>query len=662
MPLHETNSNRWIWYPGDFEIRHALLQNFQREERGFDWPAYWSIDDCNKNVFFYKTFVLEHEESFSVKAVGHGYVEVDGKKYPFEKPITCPGGEVTVKIYVGNIEGLPCAFVSGDSIFSSSEWTASDFCTDLPAGSNSLYYEEDQNPNFISYLTESRLPIHTKFVAGGALYDFERVANGIVKVSFNDEKLERITLCYGESETEAQDVELCYYKQEDVNRLTSIRKRAFRYLFIPNCKPEQVSLSVEHEYLPKYSKSDFCSDDDLMNKIWSVSEESLRLCSDLFFIDGVKRDRWIWSGDAYQCYLINQYMFFDKSLNERTILALRGHDHLKQHINTIVDYSTLWVISNELHFMMNGDTHFLRLIYPKMKSMMKYLIDQTDELGFIHGREGDWIFIDWAEMDKCGALSGEQILLLKAYDSMIFLGETLGEDCIQYRHKRDVLAKNIESYFWDNELGAFIDSYESGKRNVTRHSNIFAIMFNLVDSGKKERILNSVLLNKDVPQIVTPYFKFFESDALCLMGRTDIVMDNIRNYWGEMLKLGATTFWEEFNPAKNGIEHLEMYGDPYGKSLCHAWGASPVYLIGRYILGVFPVKPGYEEFIIKPDITEFSNIISDIPVKDGIVSIRLDELNITVTSTRNGGKLCLNGVTHILDANVPLTLSRTEEQ
>ena len=26
---------QWIWFPGDFEIYHGMLQNFQREERGF---------------------------------------------------------------------------------------------------------------------------------------------------------------------------------------------------------------------------------------------------------------------------------------------------------------------------------------------------------------------------------------------------------------------------------------------------------------------------------------------------------------------------------------------------------------------------------------------------------------------------------------------------
>ncbi len=26
---NEKHKDRWLWYPGDFEIRHGLLQNFQ---------------------------------------------------------------------------------------------------------------------------------------------------------------------------------------------------------------------------------------------------------------------------------------------------------------------------------------------------------------------------------------------------------------------------------------------------------------------------------------------------------------------------------------------------------------------------------------------------------------------------------------------------------
>lgn len=48
------NQTYWIWYPGDFAIHQGMLQNFSREERGMQWPAYWYLEDCYRNVKFLK--------------------------------------------------------------------------------------------------------------------------------------------------------------------------------------------------------------------------------------------------------------------------------------------------------------------------------------------------------------------------------------------------------------------------------------------------------------------------------------------------------------------------------------------------------------------------------------------------------------------------------
>jgi hypothetical protein len=64
------------------------------------------------------------------------------------------------------------------------------------------------------------------------------------------------------------------------------------------------------------------------------------------------------------------------------------------------------------------------------------------------------------------------------------------------------------------------------------------------------------------------------------MNEQNYVLKEMKDYWGGMLKLGATSFWEEYNPQKKGAEHYAMYGREFGKSLCHAWGASPIYLLG----------------------------------------------------------------------------------
>lgn len=572
---NEKHKDRWLWYPGDFEIRHGLLQNFQREERGFDWPAYWYMDDCHRNVKFKRYYFLDQPSMFKVTIQGVGYVEINGQKHPCGKWLTCPAGKAKIRIFVGHTSGLPAMFIEGDEVKSDIGWTASNFIEEYPAGWSPLYVDIAKDPNQIYYQKECVHPVTETEIGGGILFDFGRAVNGCVELISLDDHIESITLCYGESDVEAMDIDYCYYKQIGMTRKMKARKRAFRYLFIPEVSTGMVQLQVFHEFLSLSKQAAFSSDSSLLNQIWSVSEEAFKLCSDLFFIDGIKRDRWIWSGDAYQSFMINQYLFFDEEINKRTILALRGQNEIKQHMNTIVDYSILWLIGIENHYMMTKDYEFLRIVYPKMQSLMRYLMEQTNELGFIYGRAKDWIFIDWSEMDKEGTLAAEQVLLLKAYHSMITCGDILAETYGEnenyhthlYQEKYQLLKQNLFDYFWDEELGAFIDCYESGRRNVTRHANIFAVLFDFANKDQQQSILKNVLLNDTITQITTPYFKFYEQDALCKLGQTNIVYQTILDYWGGMLSHDAVTFWEEYDPTQTGNEKYSMYGDPYGKSM-----------------------------------------------------------------------------------------------
>ena len=86
----------WIWYPGDFELYHAMKQNFSRVERGFGWPAFWKSEGFRNRVAFRRTYELEQETSFTVfsNAIGHVLVtwENGEKKYPFGKKITVAPG------------------------------------------------------------------------------------------------------------------------------------------------------------------------------------------------------------------------------------------------------------------------------------------------------------------------------------------------------------------------------------------------------------------------------------------------------------------------------------------------------------------------------------------------------------------------------------------
>ncbi len=107
-------------------------------------------------------------------------------------------------------------------------------------------------------------PARIQEINNGVLFDFGRAVNGSLRLKLHQS--DKVTICYGESQTEALDVGMCYYKQDDVDEKSVIRRRAFRFVFIPNVKKNQVALIAIHEYVPKNNISEFKTDNQLINK------------------------------------------------------------------------------------------------------------------------------------------------------------------------------------------------------------------------------------------------------------------------------------------------------------------------------------------------------------------------------------------------------------
>ena len=144
------------------------------------------------------------------------------------------------------------------------------------------------------------------------------------------------------------------------------------------------------------------------------------------------------------------------------------------------------------------------------------------------------------------------------------------------------------------------------------------------------------MLNDGVMKIQTPYMRFYELEALCSLGMQKEVLKEMKAYWGGMLRLGATSFWELYNPDEKGDAHYAMYGRRFGKSLCHAWGASPVYLLGRYYLGVEPTAPGFAEYVVKPDLGGLEWMEGNVPTPSGSIHVSVRDGRATVRGNRVG--------------------------
>lgn len=649
---------QWIWYYGEYEIYHNKLLHARRQEYGADYPCFWQLPNVYPRVNFYKSFDAEKEGSLLLHVFGKGYVLVDGVRYPAEVTVPISKGHHSLEVVTVNTEAFPAIYVESDLAPSDGTWFATPGTKPLiaetspdgktncyPVGHLPVYEKLESDLTVFPFERENIIPSAKTVEGGKTVYDFGREMFGTV--SFRTEAESRITVSYGESYEEA----ISYGKgpkhdplvYETVSGKTSytLTSRAFRYIAFEGGEVSAVTATLE--LLPVRYRGSFSCDDPMVERVYRTSAYTFHLCMREFFLDGIKRDRWCWSGDAYLSYIINAYLFDDNETTKRTMLALYGKPPYEEHINTINDYSALLIIGTWEYVFRSGDIDFLRFLWEKVKGLYAFIVGRLREDGYVVGRPGDWVFIDWSEIDKTGAVAAEQILLWQVANAMAGMAALLGEGTEEYVARADALKRAIDRDFWSEEKGAYIDSFESGKAHVSRHANIFALLFDFCDAERAETVCRRVLENDEITRITTPYFEAYELMALCKMGRMEAAQSMITSYWGGMLALGATSIWEEYDPTLKGAEHYAMYGSDYGKSLCHAWGAGPVCFLGRYCAGVEATSLGSATFTVTPRPGNYRTFTATVPMRDGEIKVEYRDGSVSVITELSGGTLCYGG-------------------
>lgn len=662
----------WIWYPGDYEIWLSNQMQNRRTDRGSFFPVFWKIDSHYPLVDFHKEFYLSEPEEVEIYAEGQYNVKVDGK--PLEgtpKKITMPKGRHKINIKVFNQANVPAIYVSGRTIYSDGSWlvtfedkewidetgkTSDVSATQWVKAGSWNFNDPIKLPSAFKLPVIAQQSVSKTKTGNATLVDFGKETFGFVKLHGIKGK-GKIDLYYGESKEEAlsKDGAMTIDRLEFANTMkkdsTMPLSKAFRYVNMicdAGITVDSVTMLYEYAYLRQsgYFK---CSDEEI-NKIYDVAKYTFELNTREFFIDGIKRDRWVWSGDAYQSYLMNYYLYFDNETVKRTIFALRGKDPVTSHINTIMDYTFYWFIGIYDYYLYSGDYFFIQNIYPRMQTMMEYCLGRRNKDGLMQGMPGDWIFIDWAAgLSKKGEVSFEQLLLCRSLETMAICA-TIAKDeanAATYKKMAEELKQKVFSIYWNNDKHALVHSRVNGEQtaNVTRYANMFGIFFNYFTEQQKQDVKKHVLLNDSIQKITTPYMRFYELEALCAMGEQKYVLKEMKDYWGGMLKLGATSFWEEYNPTKKGAEHLAMYGREFGKSLCHAWGASPLYLLGKYYAGIKPTSAGYDTYLVEPNLGGLEWMEAKVPTPKGAMLINCSTTEISITSAAGAGTLRFKSVT-----------------
>ena len=377
-----------------------------------------------------------------------------------------------------------------------------------------------------------------------------------------------------------------------------------------------------------YARGDFAVNDDLHKKIYSTCLSTLLLCMNEHYMDCPQREQALYAMDSRNQMLCGYYAFGEYAYAKESLSLLSRSlrpDGLLELCApakvpiTIPSFSLHWVIALCEYTKFSGDTAFFYEQLKTANTIMSSILTCRGENGALLRRTEKeyWNFHEWngelsgsigspSTSDADGCLTA---LFIIATDKLAeIIEETGGEDesaASQVRKLR-ALSTSMRAVFNDTFFDPENEVYCSykdmsaetnGLRNHSEYMNALAILSGAasLDENCLAAAVKAITRKAEKVEIspCTLSTCLFKYDALMSVSREyiDFVMEEITELWGYMISRGATSFWETIK----GAEDFDDAG-----SLCHGWAAIPVAVYYRYILGIEPLKCGFEKYSVSP--------------------------------------------------------------
>ena len=465
----------------------------------------------------------------------------------------------------------------------------------------------------------------------GILIDFGKEINGSVRILTHityTAKPAKVHITSGESVSEAlgrigrknatndhavRDIDYILPSYSDI----TLNETGFRFVCIrlkgKNAKlaiKSIVAVSVYRDipYLGSFS----CSNATL-NKIYDTAAYTCHLCLQNYIWDGVKRDRLVWVGDMHPEMLTVKTVFGNIPLMAKTLSFIREATPLPGWMNYYPTYSLWWLIIVRDWYFYTGDKGFL-------DENKEYILSLTKQVADIVNDDAsdnlETYFLDWPTNGTDAAVQGSRALLVFALDAAAQLAEFCNENELSSECKSK--AAILRASEWNMNTA-----------KQTMAVTALAKCCNVEEAAEK-------ILYGGAKGFST----FMSYYLLKIASQKDMAetLDVLEEYYGAMLNLGATTFWEDFdiNWAKNASpidrEPLENESDVHGDngafcykgfrhSLCHGWSSAPTAFLAEEVLGIHILEAGCRKLLIKPNLGNLSWAKGDYPTPFGVVSV-----------------------------------------
>lgn len=361
----------------------------------------------------------------------------------------------------------------------------------------------------------------------------------------------------------------------------------------------------------------FESDDERLNRIWKTGAYTVHLNMQEFLWDGIKRDRLIWLGDMHPELMAITRVFGANEVVPNSLDLACKQFPLPSWMNGMSAYSMWYLINQYEWFLQSGDFEFLK----KHADYISGLIHLVDAKVDQNGNEtlSAFRFLDWPSTpNAAGVEAGYRALIVWAMQDAHKLSLRLGQDsdaalCL------DIIARMNRKILPHNQL--------------KQAASLMAIA-GLMDAKQACNEVVSVGGGKGF----STFYGYYMLEALAKAGEYEKAMEIIKTFWGGMLDLGATTFWEDFNldwildaapidqPVPEGKK--DIHGDfgaycypGFRHSLCHGWSAGPTAWLSDYVLGVKIVDAERKWIKIEPHLGHLNRVKGTYPTPWGVIEV-----------------------------------------
>ena len=333
-----------------------------------------------------------------------------------------------------------------------------------------------------------------------------------------------------------------------------------------------VALQIKKdERKPIYS---YNGKDELIKNIFDTAKRTVDLCSLNGLVwDGIKRDELVWAGDMHPEALALSTLYGRSKELEASIDFLRKGHKLPSFMNGFPTYSLWWMsVVSDYYFNDKNNVSFVKRQLSYMQGLVKQYNNIVKDDGDLNFPQ---YFVDWPTVGSIDEIPGCRAIAIIAIKKAKELFKEFSlptEECDELLNK--LLKVEI---------------------TVKEKKQVIALKYMALGHISDDEYK---LLIKDGADGLSTFMAYYILEAIASNDK-DLAIKIMKEYYGAMLNLGATTFFEDFDMkwvnntarideyAKDGQNDLHRdFGkycyEGYRHSLCDGWSAGVIKFIKEY--------------------------------------------------------------------------------